>query len=156
MAMIIRNYRDSDAPLLWQLYFNTVRKVNSQHYSPEQVAAWAPRHFDPQLWQARMAALEPFVGEIDGVIVGYTDLQSDGLIDHFFCHHAYQGCGVGSALMSHIFKVGKACHITRYYSNVSITARGFYELMGFEVVQAQKVQIRGQTLDNYLMQKRVE
>ncbi len=41
-----------------------------------------------------MSGLSPFVAEIDNIIVGYIDLQSNGLIDHFFCHYEYQGQGV--------------------------------------------------------------
>lgn len=155
MTMTIRNYCHSDAQSLRQLYFDTVHVVNSQHYTPEQIRAWAPLEFDLLAWQTCMEELQPFIAEIDGVIVGYSDLQSDGLIDHFFCHHAYQGGGVGKALMAHIFKSAQARKINRLYSHVSITARGFYEHMGFYVVQAQKVQLRGQILDNYLMQKLV-
>jgi putative acetyltransferase len=51
-----------------------------------------------------MSSINPFIAATDGVIVGYSDLQSSGLIDHFFCHHNYQGCGVGKALMSQIFE----------------------------------------------------
>jgi GNAT superfamily N-acetyltransferase len=50
-----------------------------------------------------MSSINPFIAATDGVIAGYSDLQSSGLIDHFFCHHNYQGCGVGKALMSQIF-----------------------------------------------------
>ncbi|GAB3524470.1 hypothetical protein GCM10027342_25180 [Photobacterium alginatilyticum] len=86
-------------------------------------------------------------------LVGYTDLQSNGLIDHFFCHHKYQGQGVGSALMEHVFAFGKQVGITRFYSEVSITARPFYERFGFSVVQEQLVEVRGQKLCNFVMEK---
>ncbi len=100
-----------------------------------------------------MKGLSPFVAEIDGVIVGYTDLQVSGLIDHFFCHHEYQGKGVGKALMNHVFKVGNSRGIKRYFSEVSITARPFYEHFGFKVVQAQEMEVRGQKLRNFVMEK---
>lgn len=64
--------------------FYTVRNVNIRDYSQEQVEAWAPSGFDFALWQKRMDGLKPFVAELDGHIVGYTDLQSSGLVDHFF------------------------------------------------------------------------
>ena len=59
--------------------------------------------------------------------------KEDGLIDHFFCHHEYQGKGVGRHLMEHVLRVGKLQGITRFYSEVSITARPFYEKFGFKV-----------------------
>jgi len=100
-----------------------------------------------------MRGINPFVAEIDGVIVGYTDLQTSGLIDHFFCHHEYQRQGVGRALMEHIFTTGEAKGIARYYSEVSKTARPFYERFGFLVVSEKTLDTGGQKLSNFLMEK---
>ena len=43
--------------------------------------------------------------------------------------------------------------ISRLYSEVSITARPFYERMGFKVVKEQQVEMRGQVLTNFVMEK---
>ncbi|MFA0328769.1 GNAT family N-acetyltransferase [Vibrio cyclitrophicus] len=149
----IRNYQTSDAKALWEIYFHTVRNVNVRDYSQQQVEAWAPNGFDSELWQKRMNELLPFVAELDGCVVGYTDLQPNGLIDHFFCHHEYQGKGVGKALMEHVFIVGLVRGVSRYFSEVSITARPFYEHLGFKVVNEQEVEMRGVKLTNYVMEK---
>nr|WP_244343900.1 MULTISPECIES: GNAT family N-acetyltransferase [unclassified Vibrio] len=138
---------------MWEIFFHTVRNVNVRDYSQQQVEAWAPSSFDFALWQKRMNGLQPFVAELDGCVVGYTDLQPSGLIDHFFCHHEYQGKGVGKALMEHVFTVGRVRCISRYFSEVSITARPFYEHLGFKVVNEQEVEMRGVKLTNYVMEK---
>ncbi|MCG9695308.1 GNAT family N-acetyltransferase [Vibrio sp. Isolate22] len=152
----IRNYQESDAKALWEIFFYTVRNVNIRDYSQEQVEAWAPSGFDFALWQKRIDGLKPFVAELDGHIVGYTDLQPSGLVDHFFCHHEYQGRGVGRALMEHVFTIGQIRGVSRYFSEVSITARPFYERMGFKVVNDQQVDMRGVTLTNFVMEKVVD
>lgn len=149
----IRNYQTSDAKALWEIYFHTVRNVNVRDYSQQQVEAWAPSSFDSELWQKRMNELLPFVAELDGCVVGYTDLQPNGLIDHFFCHHECQGKGVGRALMEHVLAVGRVRGASRYFSEVSITARPFYEHLGFKVVNEQEVEMRGVKLTNYVMEK---
>ncbi|MBD1567514.1 MULTISPECIES: GNAT family N-acetyltransferase [Vibrio] len=149
----IREYIESDAQVLWDIHFYTIRNVNLRDYSQEQVEAWAPEHLDLSVWKKRMSGLSPFVAEVDNIIVGYTDLQPNGLIDHFFCHHEYQGQGVGKALMSHVFSMAEQRGIKRLYSEVSITARPFYEYFGFKVVQAQEVEVRGQKLRNFVMEK---
>nr|WP_269460869.1 GNAT family N-acetyltransferase [Vibrio splendidus] len=138
---------------MWEIFFHTVRNVNVRDYSQQQVEAWAPSSFDFALWQKRMNGLQPFVAELDGRVVGYTDLQPSGLIDHFFCHHEYQGKGVGKALMEHVFTVGRVRGVSRYFSEVSITARPFYEHLGFKVVNEQEVEMRGVKLTNYVMEK---
>lgn len=149
----IRSYTQNDAKELWKIHFNTIRNINVRDYSKEQVEAWAPKSINDEIWNKRMRDLNPFIAEIDGTIVGYTDLQENGLIDHFFCHSQYQGQGVGKALMNHIFSVGDKRDIKRYYSEVSITARPFYEHFGFKVKQEQKFEVRGQVLKNFVMEK---
>ena len=103
-----------------------------------------------------MESIQPFVAEVDGLIVGYSDVQPSGLVDHFFCHHEYQAQGVGRALMTHVFKQAGAKGIIRLYSQVSITARPFFEHMGFNVVNEQQVEVRGAILTNYMMERRLD
>ncbi|HHY0523005.1 GNAT family N-acetyltransferase [Vibrio parahaemolyticus] len=153
MKIEIRDYVEADAQALWDIHFYTIRNINIRDYSQTQVEAWAPERFDLDIWNKRMNGLSPFVAEIDGVIVGYTDLQPNALIDHFFCHHEYQGQGVGKALMNHVLKIGFQRGIERFHSEVSITAKPFYEHFGFSVKQAQEVEIRGQKLRNFVMEK---
>ncbi|MCL9774200.1 GNAT family N-acetyltransferase [Vibrio methylphosphonaticus] len=149
----IRQYVEADTRAMWEIHFHTIRNINIRDYTQAQVEAWAPEHFDLAIWKQRMNALSPFVAELDGVIVGYTDLQENGLIDHFFCHHDYQGQGVGKALINHVLAIGEEKGIQRFFSEVSITAKPFYQHFGFEVVNAQDVEIRGQILRNFVMEK---
>lgn len=151
--LTIRNYVEADASALWDIHFYTIRNINIRDYTQQQVEAWAPERPDLSIWIKRMKGLSPFVAEIEGVIVGYTDLQPDGLIDHFFCHHDHQGQGVGKALLEHVFRIGKQREVKRFYSEVSITARPFYEHFGFNVIQEQEMQVRGQKLKNFVMEK---
>ncbi|MGR2701634.1 GNAT family N-acetyltransferase [Vibrio campbellii] len=152
----IRDFQEEDAPTLWALFFNTVRNVNRRDYTEQQVKAWAQEGFDSQLWLNKMISIQPFVAELDGVIVGYSDVQPSGLVDHFFCHHEYQGQGVGRALMTHVLKQAAVKGLDRIYSEVSITARPFYEHMGFTVVNEQQIEVRGATLTNYVMEKHLD
>ncbi|SUP49755.1 acetyltransferase [Vibrio metschnikovii] len=149
----IRKYQESDALDLWAIFYHTVHNVNLRDYSQAQVEAWAPDGFSSEIWQRKMNLLSPFVAEIDGKIVGYSDLQENGLIDHFFCHHEHQGQGVGRQLMEHVLRMGELQGITRFYSEVSITARPFYERFGFNVIQEQTIEVRGQKLCNFVMEK---
>ncbi len=150
--LTIRNYQETDAEALWAIHFNTIRTINIQDYSQKQVEAWAPNSFKKD-WERCMNNLSPFIAQINGVIVGYTDLQANGLINHFFCHHKYQGIGIGRALMTHVLSVGKERDVKRYHSEVSITARPFYEHFGFNVFKKQEVELREQKFINFVMEK---
>ena len=149
----IRQFQSGDELALRDLFYNTIRTVNLKDYSEQQVKAWAPDEYDQQAWSEKISALNPFVALIDGVIVGYADVQADGYIDHFFCHTDYQGQGVGKKLMQSIHQKAKANAYQRLYAHASITARPFFEHFGFSMVKQQQVEIRGQKLTNFVVEK---
>lgn len=152
----IRKFQAADTDALRNLFVNTVHQVNSGDYNANQIAAWAPQSYDAAVWLARLSAINPFIAEIDGVIVGYADIQADGYIDHFFCHANYQRQGIGKALMQKLFATAKQQGNTRLYSHVSITAKPFFSAFGFMEVKAQQFEIRGQLLTNFVMEKRCD
>lgn len=145
----LRRFQTTDADALRELFNQTVRQVNKRDYTATQLAAWAPDDYDRQAWLERLRQNRPFIAEIDGTIVGFADVQADGYIDHFFCSASTQGRGVGRALMNKLL----AHDYPRLYANVSITARPFFEYFGFRLVREQQVDVRGETLTNYLMEK---
>lgn len=151
--LIVRRWRVDEEEALWRLKYQTIHSINRADYSAAQCAAWAPDDLDPALWRQRIAGMDPFVVELDGELAGFADLQADGYIDHFFCAATRQGCGVGRALMQHIHALAQSRGMTRLFSQVSLTARPFFEHVGFEVVCEQQLCVRGVTLANFSMQK---
>ena len=155
MARFIRRFRRGDEAALHQLFFETIRSVNRQDYTEEQVRAWAPDDYDDVRWAARIRNLNPFICEIDGEIAGYADLQPSGLIDHFFVSRHFQRQGVGTALFERIEEEAELLELEELHSNVSITARPFFERFGFEVVERQRLTINDVALDNFRMARRL-
>jgi putative acetyltransferase len=51
--MHIRAYRDSDLPLLCQIFLRAVRETASRDYTPAQIAAWA--QVDETRWRQKLA-----------------------------------------------------------------------------------------------------
>jgi putative acetyltransferase len=156
MMIVIRDYTAADAPDLWALKFHTIHQINKRDYTAEQLRAWAPAGFDMQIWQKRADGMHPYIAQFGHTIVGFADLQPDGYIDHFFCSADYQGCGVGKALMQHILHRAQMLALPRVYSAVSITAKPFYENFGFTVVKKQSVEVNGEHLTNFLMERNIE
>lgn len=146
--MRVRDLNDDEAPILWEIYRGAIHNVNSRDYSAQQLDARAPSGFNSELWRARILTLNPFVAEIEGQIVGYSDLQPQGLIDHFFVHHLWQGKGVGRILMQEIENRAFRGGLANLEAHVSITARPFFERSDFHVVSERDNEIsrRGQRL----------
>ena len=56
-------------------------------------------------------------------------------------------------MMEYVIEQAKQRGISRLCSEVSITARPFYERMGFNLVREQQVEMRGQLLTNFVMEQ---
>jgi putative acetyltransferase len=153
MMITVRRYRPDDAPVLWTVFYSAIRETAAKDYSPEQIAAWAPESFDDALWAQRMTGIAPFVAERDGVVVGYADVQANGYVDHFFVAGHAGRQGVGSHLMQQIHAHADSMGVTSLFSDVSITARPFFEHWGFAVEQQQSLVVAGVRLTNYRMRK---
>ena len=151
-AVRLRRFRLDDAPALIALFRDTVRRVNSRDYTPEQIAAWAPDEVDPKRTEV-LADRYTIVAEEGDMIVGFTDLEPDGHIDRFFVHADRQGVGVGRAMMAELAAEAGRAGLRRRFAEVSVTARPFFERQGFVVSAEQVVTVRGVGLTNYRMER---
>jgi len=149
----IRDYRPSDLDAQIELWRGSVRQIAGRDYTYEQVMAWAPDDIDREAAAARNLSRPVWVAEIGGIMAGYTDLEPNGHLDRMFVHPDYQRLGVASALLSKAEAVAKEQGLTRLYSEVSITARPFFERRAFRVITHQIVTVRGQKYLNYRMEK---
>jgi putative acetyltransferase len=151
----IRDYRPNDVQALANIYFNTIHRINTAHYTQEQVDVWAPKSSieNTEGWAKKFSRTKPIVAVIGDAPVGFAEFEPNGHIDCFYCHHDWIRKGVGAALMNEILFRAKNQNINRIFSEVSITAKPFFEKQGFIVIAEQTVLKRGVGLINYRMEK---
>lgn len=148
----VRLFHVADAEAIAQLFHDTVRQINRRDYTEAQVRAWAPDDLHFRNWAEICANRFTVVAEDAGVIAGFAELEADGHIDCFYCHQHYQGQGVGRMLYQAIADHAVAAGLNRLFTEASITAKPFFEHLGFTVVAAQTVRRRGETFRNYRME----
>lgn len=149
--ILIREFALGDEPMLRAVFLSAVHTRTADFYSPAEGDAWAPRISDERPWFAAVAALRPFVALVDGRVAGYADLQTSGLIDHFFVAAEYTRRGVGSALMQHIGDAASRRGIGELAAFVSLAAESFFSAHGFVLSRRQVVVRNGVALRNALM-----
>ena len=151
--MTIRPYTPEDCEPLIEVFRTSVRRKGIRDYSLAQVTAWAPDEIDPARWNGRRLSRPTWVAELDGNIVGFSDLEPDGHVDMLFVDPDFQGRGVASVLLQFVESVALKQGLKRLYAEASIGARPVFERAGFRVIAPQTVVIRGQSLTNYRMEK---
>jgi N-acetylglutamate synthase-like GNAT family acetyltransferase len=154
VGMIIRRARDEDSEQIVRIFHETIHKVNVRDYTREQVDAWSPRMPNREEWTVRrLHTRATFVADEGGIIAGFGELERDGHVDCFYCHHEWQRQGVGSAILARIEREAAQLGLGRLFTEASITAKPFFEARGFRVVARQTAVRRGVALVNFRMEK---
>ena len=151
--MDIRPYKETDIPDISRLYFNTIRRINSRDYTPEQIRVWAPTIYSNSYWMQRFARRRVLVAEDKARILGFAEFEPSGHIDCFYVHHEHQHRGVGTALMHGVEAEFLKLNVLRSFAEVSLTARAFFESRGFKVVEERNQEYHDEVFKLFLMQK---
>lgn len=150
----IRPYCLADAADTMAIFLAAVTETAAANYSPEQIQAWArPEARELPIWHAAMQARNSYVATVAGVPAGFSDVDHRGYIDMMFVAPRFLRLGVARSLLAHVEAHARAERLTELTSNVSITARPFFERHGF-VVEAERYPVMaGVQLTNYAMKK---
>ena len=148
--MIIRKYKSTDCKYLAQLFYDTVHSINSKDYSKKQLDAWATGNIDLKQWDESFKKNYTIVALENNIIVGFGDIDKTGYLDRLYVHKDYQGKGVATAICDRLEKAVQKKVIT----NVSITARAFFEKRGYKVIKEQQVERQGIVIVNFAMEKK--
>jgi putative acetyltransferase len=154
----LRLYHPGDAGNLLALFRDTIRRVNSRDYSPDQVAAWASDDIDTAAWAERFRGRYVVVAEEDAAapsqrLVGFAELETNGHIDRLYVSADHQGQGIATLLLSALVQEAQRQRQTRLFVEASITARPFFEKHGFTMLAEQVVTLRGVAFVNCRMER---
>ena len=153
-VIAIRLYAPADAPALASLIRASVRQIAARDYTAAQIQAWAPPDdIDERRFGQKCASRPTWVAEVQGRIAGFTDLEPDGHVDMLYVHPDFVRRGVARALLERVEEAARATALRRLYTEASITARPVFEAMGFRIIEAQTVTVRGVSMTNYRMEK---
>ncbi len=128
---------------LVRTFLRAVMMTASQHYSPQQIAAWA--QIDESRWKDKLAKSQVRVAVINAKLVGFITCV-EHYIDMLFVDPEYTRRGVASALLKPVIKSESELTV-----DASITAKPFFERYGFQTVKQQRVECRGAWFTNFYM-----
>jgi putative acetyltransferase len=86
-------------------------------------------------------------------IVGFSSITTQGYLHSMFVHKDFQGKGIATMLLNEIEQHATATGIKRITSEVSLTARPFFEKRGYIVEKEQKRKANQLSLTNFWMAK---
>jgi putative acetyltransferase len=153
MTLTLRPATATDLAALTALFYNTITTVNAADYDEAQVAAWRAGASNREGWLRRIAEQQFRVAERGETVVGFGSLSNDGYLDLLYVHRDMQRQGIARRLLEELEHVARTRGLSEITSDVSLTARPFFERYGFVVVREQQVVLRGIELTNFKMTK---
>jgi putative acetyltransferase len=151
--MIIRSFCLQDRASCGELFYQTIHTVCSNDYSNQQLDIWAPEVSRSGDFPRPLENNDCFVAVFDEEIIGFADITKDGYLDRFFVHKDYQGKGMGKRLLSAIEQRALERGLKTITIEASITARPFFEKMGYEMIQKQQKIVKDVAFENFKMKK---
>ena len=151
---IIRAALQSDAVELKNLFQNTVLAINRRDYSQAEVEDWASCGDDLSNIED-MIKTHYFIVAVNqqSEIVGFSSITPQGYLHSMFVHKDFQGEGIATILLNEIEQYAITNGIMRITSEVSLTARPFFEKKGYIVEEEQKRKANQLSLTNFWMAK---
>lgn len=155
--MKIRTFKTGDARPLANLFYSTIHHVNKPDYNLEQLNAWAPplETWDMKKWESSFSNKTVFIVDDNGKYAGFGELEENGHIDRFYINKDYVGLGVGTLIYEQIEAKAYSLKLSRLFVEASLTAKPFFEKMGFNLINEQTVLRNGIELKNFVMEKKL-
>ena len=129
----IRRADQDDADAIGRLIRLTVRQSNGADY-PADVIERVVASFDRQNVARFIRQRQVFVAQVGSALVGTASLEGD-VVRSVFVQPDVQGAGIGRALMGKLECVAWDEGLRRLRVPASLTARGFYESLGYQVMR---------------------
>lgn len=155
-SLIIRKYRIQDLSPVVLLFTDSVHELTAAAYDETQRYAWASRTPHLDTWRQRLDSLETLVAEEGSDLAGFISYDTDGTIDLIFTAPNFARRGIASALYHEAEKQLIALGVKELTTESSVVARPFFERHGFEVVDEQRVTVRGAQFLRYNMRKTLQ
>lgn len=145
----------SDLDEMQQLYIETIQSVCKNDYTAAQIEAWISGVKNKERWIEVIETQFVLLVIIENKIAGYGTLKNGNYIDFFYIHKDFQRQGIAAKLLTELELEAKKQHSKILTSDISITAKPFFEKKGF-IVKAEQKNIRhNEILINYKMEKEI-
>lgn len=145
----------ADLATCLSLFKETIRIVNSRDYNEKQIEAWINPNRTLASWEDSFSSHQGFKAVYRQQIIGFIDMDDNGYLDRLYVHAKYQNFGVAKQLVKAVEAYYRQKQIIEIHMRASITARPFFEHLGYQTVRKQIVVVNGIEMYNFVMKKQL-
>jgi putative acetyltransferase len=151
----LRPFLPADAPLLREIFRDSIEELTGDDYTEAQQQAWASAADNVVTFGQKLGEELTLIATMEGSPVGFASLQGKDKIDMLYVHPAAAGQGVGAMLIDALEKLVSGRGTSKLKVDVSDSARGFFEKRGYVAQQRNTISVGDEWLANTTMQKQL-
>ena len=149
----LRPYLPADAPLLREIFRDSIEELTADDYTAAQQEAWASVADDVADFGKRLSRQLTLVATMEGSPVGFAALEGRDKIGMLYVHPAAVGQGIGAMLIDALEKLAGSRGAPKLTVDASDSARSFFEKRGYVAQQRNTVSIGDEWLANTTLHK---
>jgi putative acetyltransferase len=151
----MRPFLPEDAPLLREIFRDSIEELTADDYSETQREAWASAAEDEKEFAKKLAGELTLVGTLNGSPVAFASLAGKDKIDMLYVHPAAVGQGVAAMLTDALEKLAASRGAARLTVDASDSASGFFQKRGYVAQQRNSISVGGEWLANTTLSKQL-
>jgi putative acetyltransferase len=153
--LALRPMLPADAPLLAQIFRESIIELTGDDYSEAQRQAWAAAAEDGRGFASRLGQQLTLVATLGGSPIGFISLAGTDTVDMLYIHPAAAGQGAAAMLADAIEKLVASRGAAKLKVDASDSAIGFFQKRGYVAKQRNSVAREGEWLANTSMEKQL-
>ena len=154
--MIIRQANIDDLEDILNLFVETIKHTCRNDYTEEQIEVWTSSAHNIERWENKILAQYFIIAEINKEIAGFGSLENENYIDLMYVHKDHLRKGIANRILDALMNRAQEYGKNILSSDVSKTARPFFERNGFTVIKENEFDMNGVLISNYLMTNEVD
>jgi putative acetyltransferase len=151
----LRPYLPADAPLLREIFRDSIEELTADDYTAAQQEAWASVADDVANFGKKLSGQLTLVATLEGSPVGFAALEGKDKIGMIYVHPAAAGQGVGAMLIDALEKLAGSRGAPKLIVDASDSARGFFEKRGYVAQQRNTISVGDEWLANTTLHKQL-
>ena len=153
--LALRPFLPADAPLLREIFRDSIEELTSDDYTEAQQEVWASVADNVADFGKKLSARLTLVATMEGSPVGFASLEGKDKIDMLYVHPAAAGEGVGGMLIDALEKLAGSRGAPKLIVDASDNSRGFFEKRGYVAQQRNTVSVGDEWLANTTLSKQL-
>jgi putative acetyltransferase len=152
----LRKATPADLPQMKELYRGTIMEVCAGEYDEAQRKVWSASADKADRWADMVRGQYVLLAITEGQIAGFASLDKGDYLDFMYVHKDFQRRGIADLLLTAMENEAMKQGASGITSDISMTARPFFEKRRYIVLREQENERLGVVLLNYKMHKQLQ